>query len=195
DYGCAKFVTPLLGLNGTLQNLLIVYAAVLLSHALINHFGIRLVAWLNDFSVTVHIVGVIVIVGALLLFAPKQPTSFFFARITSNEDGWPYWWAFIIGLLQAMWTFTGYDASSSVAEETIDPRRRAPWGMVMSVAVSGVVGYLLLIALTLSIQNIYVALNARDASGNSVPAVIAILGGALGERAGNLFSALAAMAM
>jgi amino acid transporter len=195
DYGCALFVTPLIGLKATTQNLLIVYAAVLLSHALINHFGIRLVARLNDLSVTVHIVGVIVIVGALLLFAPKQPASFFFARITSNEDGWPYWWAFIIGLLQAMWTFTGYDASASVSEETVDPRRRAPWGMVMAVVVSSVVGYLLLIALTLSIKNIYVTLNATDASGNSIPAVIAILGGALGERAGSLFSALAAMAM
>jgi amino acid transporter len=154
-----------------------------------------LVAWLNDFSVTVHIVGVIVIVGALLIFAPKQPASFFFARVTSNDEGWPYWWAFVIGLLQAMWTFTGYDASASVSEETVDPRRRAPWGMVMAVAVSSVVGYLLLIALTLSINNIYVTLNARDASGNSIPAVISILVVALGERAGNLFSALAAMAM
>ncbi|HEY9435594.1 MAG TPA: amino acid permease [Blastocatellia bacterium] len=195
DYGCALFVTPLIGLKATTQNLLIVYGVILLSHALINHFGIRLVAWLNDFSVTVHIVGVIVIVGALLIFAPKQPSSFFFARVTSNEEGWPYWWAFVIGLLQAMWTFTGYDASASVSEETIDPRRRAPWGMVMAVAVSSVVGYLLLIALTLSINNIYVTLNARDASGNSIPAVISILVVALGERAGNLFSALAAMAM
>jgi Amino acid transporters len=195
DYGCALFVTPLIGLKATTQNLLIVYGVILLSHALINHFGIRLVAWLNDFSVTVHIVGVIVIVGALLIFAPKQPASFFFARVTSNEEGWPYWWAFVIGLLQAMWTFTGYDASASVSEETVDPRRRAPWGMVMAVAVSSVVGYLLLIALTLSINNIYVTLNARDASGNSIPAVISILVVALGERAGNLFSALAAMAM
>ena len=195
DYGCALFVTPLIGLKATTQNLLIVYGVILLSHAMINHFGIRLVAWLNDFSVTVHIVGVIVIVGALLIFAPKQPASFFFARVTSNEEGWPYWWAFVIGLLQAMWTFTGYDASASVSEETVDPRRRAPWGMVMAVAVSSVVGYLLLIALTLSINNIYVTLNARDASGNSIPAVISILVVALGERAGNLFSALAAMAM
>jgi amino acid transporter len=195
DYGCALFVTPLIGLKATTQNLLIVYGVILLSHAMINHFGIRLVAWLNDFSVTVHIVGVIVIVGALLIFAPKQPASFFFARVTSNDEGWPYWWAFVIGLLQAMWTFTGYDASASVSEETVDPRRRAPWGMVMAVAVSSVVGYLLLIALTLSINNIYVTLNARDASGNSIPAVISILVVALGERAGNLFSALAAMAM
>jgi amino acid transporter len=38
-------------------------------------------------------------------------------------------------------------------------------------------------------------LNARDASGNKVPAVIAIFSGALGARAGSLFIALAAMAM
>lgn len=195
DYGCAQFVTPLLGLAATTRNLLMVYAFILLSHALINHFGIRLVAWLNDFSVTVHIIGVIVIVGALALFAPKQPLGFFVARVTNNTEGWPYWWAFIIGLLQAMWTFTGYDASASVSEETVDPRRRAPWGMVMAVAVSSIVGYLLLIALTLSIKDIQAVLSAKDAGGNEVPAVIAILVGALGERAGSLFSALVAMAM
>lgn len=195
DYGCAFFVTPLLSLESTTTNLLIVYGAILLSHAMINHFGIRLVSWLNDLSVTVHIIGVIVIVGALFFFAPKQPASFFFARLTSNESNWPYWWAFVIGLLQAMWTFTGYDASASVSEETVDPRRSAPWGMVMAVAVSGIVGYLLLIALTLAIRDIPAVLAARDASGNERPAVIAILIAALGERAGSLFSALAAMAM
>ncbi len=195
DYGCAQFLTPLIGLAATQQNILVVYVSILASHALINHFGIRLVAWLNDFSVTVHIVGVIVIVGALLFFAPKQPAGFFFERITNNEQGWPYWWAFIIGLLQAMWTYTGYDASASVSEETVDPRRRAPWGMVMAVAVSSVVGYLLLFALTISIKDIPAVLDATDSSGNAVPTVIAILINALGERAGTLFSALAAMAM
>jgi amino acid transporter len=195
DYGCALFVTPLLGLPTSTGPLLLVYGAILLSHALINHFGIRLVARLNDFSVTVHVVGVILIVGALLLFAPKQPVGFFFARITSNDEGWPYLWAFVIGLLQAQWTFTGYDASASVSEETVDPRRRVPWGIVMAVAVSSLVGYLLLIGLTLAIRDIPAVLNARDAAGNEIPAVIAILVGALGERWGSLFTALAAMAM
>jgi len=195
DYGCALFLTPLLGLDATTFNLLAVYAGILLSHGLINHFGIRLVARLNDLSVTVHIIGVLAIVGALFLFAPKQPASFFFERITSNTEGFPYWWAFIIGLLQALWTFTGYDASASVSEETVDPRRRAPWGMIMAVAVSGVVGYLLLFALTISISDIGAVLSAKDASGNDVPAVIAILTNALGDRAGTIFSALAAMAM
>lgn len=194
DYGCALFVTPLLGLPSTRGALFLVYAVILLSHALINHFGIRLVARLNDFSVTVHVVGVIAIVGALLLFAPKQPVSFFFARITSNAEGWPYWWAFVVGLLQAQWTFTGYDASASLSEETVDPRRRVPWGIVMAVVVSSVVGYLLLMAMTLSIKDIPAVLDARDAGGD-IPAVIAILVGALGERGGSLFTGLAAMAM
>jgi amino acid transporter len=195
DYGCALFVTPVLGLPTTTGWLLVVYTAILMSHALINHYGIRLVARLNDFSVTVHVVGVMVMVGALLLLAPKQPVGFFFARVTSNREGWPYWWAFVVGLLQAQWTFTGYDASASVSEETVDPRRRVPWGIVMAVVVSSAVGYLLLIGLTLAIKDIPAVLSARDAGGNHIPAVIAILVGALGERIGSLFSALAAMAM
>jgi len=195
DYGCALFVTPLAGLPTTTGNVLGVYAVVLLSHALINHVGIRLVARLNDLSVTVHIVGVIAIVGALLLFAPKQPIGFFFERITSNTQGWPYWWAFVVGLLQAQWTFTGYDASASLSEETVDPRRRVPWGIVMAVAVSSVMGYLLLLALTLAIRDIAGVLNARDASGHDIPAVIAILTMALGARAGGLVTGLVAMAM
>jgi amino acid transporter len=195
DYGCAIFVTPLLGIPAGPRNVLIVFALILLSHALINHYGIRVVAWLNDFSVTVHIVGVILIIGALLLFAPKQPASFFFARITSNPNRWAYGWAFVYGLLQAQWTFTGYDASAAVSEETLDPRRRAPWGIVLAVATSAIVGYLLLIALTLSIKNIPSVLSAKDAAGHDIPAVIAIMRSALGDRAGALFAGLAAMAM
>ncbi len=193
DYGCALFITPLLGLRSTTQTILLVYAAILISHGLMNHYGIRPVAWLNDFSVTVHIVGVVVIVGVLLLFAPKQPISFFVQ--TSQSARSPYWWAFLLGLLQAQWTFTGYDASAHTAEETVDPRRRVPWGMMYAVAVSALVGYLLLFALTLSIRSIPAALGATDAGGNKIPAVIAIFEQSLGHSAGGAMSLLAAMAM
>src|SRR5258706_6649849 len=105
DYGCAKFGLPLRGFPQTTPYLLSLYAAVLFSHGLINQFGIRLVAWLNDLSVTVHILGVVVIVGALLWFAPKQPVGFFFQTARTNSDH-SYAWLFLIGLLQAQWTFT-----------------------------------------------------------------------------------------
>jgi amino acid transporter len=194
DYGCAQFLMPLAGLPSKPGVLLAVYGAVLASHALINQYGIRLVARLNDASVAVHILGVAAIAGALILFAPKQPLSFFFRAVNSNGAHF-YGWAFLLGLLQAQWTFTGYDGSCHVSEETMDPRRRVPWGMINAIVISAVAGYVLLAALTLSIRSIPAALGATDAAGNKVPAVIAILEQALGHSAGAFASMLAVMAM
>ena len=193
DYGCALFVAPLLGIEASTVNLLWLYGVILFSHAMINHFGIRWVAFLNDASVTIHLAGVVVVVGALTFFAPHQPAHYLVQAINSN--GRPYRWAFILGLLQAQWTFTGFDGSAHLAEETHDPRRRVPWGIVLSVGVSAVAGYLLLLALVLSIKDINQALRSVDASGQPLPAVVAILSEALGSRAGAFLSAIAALAM
>jgi len=193
DYGCAQFAAPLLGLGSGTKMLLVFYTLILASHGLLNHYGIRLVAWLNDFSVTVHIVGVVAIVGALMLFSPKQPISFFFERAASAHV--PYAWSFLLGLLMAQWTLVGYDGSAHVSEETVDPRRRVPWGIVNSVVISAVVGYLLIFALTLSVRNVPSVLGARDADGNAIPAMITILDQALGSRAGTAMSWLAVLAM
>jgi amino acid transporter len=120
--------------------------------------------------------------------------GFLLEGINSNSRS-PYWWAFCLGLLQAQWTYTGFDASAHMTEETADPRRRAPWGVVLSVAVSGAVGYVLILALTLAIHTIPGALHAKDAHGDDIPAVIAIMQSALGARVGNAMAALASMAM
>jgi amino acid transporter len=61
--------------------------------------------------------------------------------------------------------------------------------------VSGVAGYILLMAITLAIHTIPEALHAVDAHGNAVPAVIAIMQHGLGAKAGNAMAALAALAM
>jgi hypothetical protein len=168
DYGLAEFLAAMLGFEGRTSTLLLC-AAILASHAVLNHLGVRLVARLNDLSAWVHIVGVAVIVGALAFFAPHQPRQFLLQR-----SGGP----FAVGLLLACWTFTGYDASAHASEETHDPSRNAPWGMVLAVAVSGVAGYALLLAVTLSIGD----LGATTAADN--PFIFA-LRGALGGRTGS----------
>jgi amino acid transporter len=194
NYSCAQFILPFLNISSTPFHLFSMFAFILVNQGILNHYGIRLVAILNDLSVTVHIAGVAVVVVALFLFVPKQPVPFLFQAINSNGRS-PYWWAFVLGLLQAQWTYTGFDASAHMAEETRDPRRQAPWGIVLSVGVSGVAGYFLLLALTLAIRNIHGVLTAADAQGNQIPAVIAILAQALGAKAGNAMAALASMAM
>ena len=69
---------------------------------------------------------------------------------------------FVLALLQAQWTYTGYDASAHMAEETVMARLNSAWGMVLSVGVSAVVGYVMLMALTWSIPNGDVAATASD---------------------------------
>ncbi len=58
-----------------------------------------------------------------------------------------------LSLLQSQWTYTGYDASAHVAEETVFARRASAWGVFLSVAVSAVVGYIVLVALTLKMTS------------------------------------------
>ncbi len=69
---------------------------------------------------------------------------------------------FVLALLQAQWTYTGYDASAHVAEETKLARLNSAWGIFLSVAVSAVVGYIMLMALTWCIPNGDVAATAAD---------------------------------
>src|SRR5262249_21404936 len=76
DYSRAQFVLPFLGLPANATNAFLMFAFTLLVHALLNHYGVRLVAILNDFSVTMHILGVAAIAIAVFWFAPRQPISF-----------------------------------------------------------------------------------------------------------------------
>jgi amino acid transporter len=75
----------------------------------------------------------------------------------------PFALVFVLGLLQAQWTYTGYDASAHVAEETVLARLNSAWGVFLSVAVSAVVGYVLLMVLTWCIPNADVKATANDA--------------------------------
>ncbi|MBI4673702.1 MAG: amino acid permease [Chloroflexi bacterium] len=71
----------------------------------------------------------------------------------------PFILVFGLAFLQAQWTYTGYDASAHMAEETYLARMNSAWGVFLSVAVSAVVGYILMLALTWSITDIAATAN------------------------------------
>lgn len=186
DLGCAQALAATLRLPPAASYGLL--ALILASHGLINALSVRLVAWLNAFSATVHVIGVLVVVGALLGFGRVHPPSYLaHVGYTTRADGsLPL--GFVNALILGMWTFTGYDASAHVSEETHDPARRAPRGIVSAVTVSAIAGFALAAALTLAIRDLDAV--ARD----SAPP-LAILRGAFGERAGNALMGFVVLAM
>jgi amino acid transporter len=153
DYGLAHLLVGCLEWPDTLTTHIGIYAGLLLSHALLNHFRVQWVSWLNMFSASYHIAVTFLLIGSLAFVGFTQPFSFLGVRHTADGLSYPH--SFAVGLLLTQWILAGYDASAHVTEETIDPSRTAPWGIFLSVAVSAVVGSLLLIALTLFLFLIY----------------------------------------
>lgn len=183
DYSAALFADPLLsdvlGYTSTNTTIMITFIVILLTHGICNHIGIRMVARLNDISAWYHIVIAAGLVVTLALFTKSdlQPVSYLF-KVGETFSDKPYALAFLIGLLQAQWTFTGYDASAHTIEETVNPRIRAPWGIFTSVAYSFVFGFIMLAFVTLSIKDA----GAATAADNAFIYVISeALGGTFGK--------------
>jgi len=158
DFGAAFFINAWLNLvfNTPLYHwvTILIFAAVLLVHGIMNQFGIRLVALLNDVSVWWHIFGVLIIV-ATLIFVPShhQPAHFVFTGIVNNTGWHTTFYVLLLGLLLAQYTFTGYDASAHMTEETHTAAVSGPRGIVMSIVVSLFAGWVLLLGLTFAIQH------------------------------------------
>jgi amino acid permease (GABA permease) len=158
DFGAAltwtAFANLAWGFEVTPTSTFMVFAVILLAHGLLNTFGVNLVKLLSNISAWWHLVGVAVIV-AVLAFVPDkhQSLSYTFFHY-ENHFGWNnVVYVFFIGLLMAQYTFTGFDASAHVAEETHSASTNAPKGIVNSVIVSLIAGWVLLVAVTAAIQS------------------------------------------
>jgi amino acid transporter len=186
DLGCAQTLAGTLGLSASASYVLL--ALILASHAAVNVLSVRLVAILNDLSAAVHVAGVCILVGVLFALGRTHPFAYLGETgFTTRPDG-RYAMGFLNALILGMWTFTGFDASAHVSEETHDPARRAPWGIVSSVLVSGVAGFALVAALTLAIPDL-------PATASDEHPALHVLRHALGERAGSAAMGLAIVAM
>jgi amino acid permease (GABA permease) len=158
DFGAAFFLNAFLdlqwGFSTTPGHTILLFGIILLVHGLLNSFGVKLVARLNDISVWWHIVGVVFIVGALVFVPDKhQSAGFVFGHFVNNTGWGSTFYVALLGLLLAQYTFTGYDASAHMTEETHDAARSGPRGIVMSILVSLAAGWVLLIGLTFAIQS------------------------------------------
>ena len=169
SFGCAYSVSAFLALYTNQSywlspgHTIAILAVILLVQGFLNTFNVRLVALLNDVSVWWHIIGVLTIL-VVLLVAPSshthQSASFLF-----GSKGWhafaglsgfsiPFY-IFLVGLLNAQYTFTGYDASAHVTEETLQANVAGPKGIVNSIWVSLIFGFLLLFAVSIAIPTHY----------------------------------------
>ena len=207
---------------GILNGQLVTMGILMLVQLVMNVAGINLVSFLNQVSVWWHIVIVAAVVILIFLIGKPDASGLTLFAIQPQDVagswnnnlgfvnleygpaiGYPILLAFFFSLLQANWTYTGYDASAHVAEETVGARVASAWGIFLSVAVSAVVGFIFLLALTTHLPSMSALFPASldDSAtysqyyfGGGV-AVIEILVYNLGTTLGNLLAAGIAIAM
>ena len=91
----------------------------------------------------------------LLFFANNQsPAILFDTAGTEAATGGNYLPAFALGMFMALFVVYGFDTAGTFGEETVDPGRQAPRGVIWSVIISGIVGTIFLLAVLLAIPDV-----------------------------------------
>jgi amino acid transporter len=143
-------------------------ALISLSHALLNHFGIRVTTLLTDFSGWLILVVALLLTAAMLHGAPHIDLRRLFAFTdyggAAGGDVWPAARGLgtmtLLALTWPIYTVTGFDASAHTSEETVQASHNVPKGILRSVYVSGLVGWVMVASFVLAMPD--VAAGARQ---------------------------------
>lgn len=162
DFGLATIVGFFLTLTvapdfaGAPWQILLIYVLILLAHGLLNAFGVRLTALLNDISVWWHLAFTAIVVAALFLVpdttTPLGDVFTGYANTTGfGGGGLATVWVVAVGLMLTQYTITGFDASAHMTEETQNAAVAGPRGIVTAIWVSVVAGFVLMIGLSVAV--------------------------------------------
>lgn len=114
---------------------------------LLNMFGVKLVALINNTGVVFEILGLVVFAVILAIFHHHQSAAVVFHTGGPKFTGG----TFLIAMFMGLFVIYGFDTASTLAEETEDPRRVAPRAVVSSVVTAAIVGAIFLYAMLVSL--------------------------------------------
>jgi urea carboxylase system permease len=173
----------------------------------INIMGVRWVSIINNIGVVAEIIGMFGFALVLLLFFHHQPLSFLFSGPSPKDPvlqtpsapwtpgfGTSYFGAFAAALFMSLFVIYGFDTAGTLGEETKDPQRNAPRGVLWSIGLSFFAGLLFLGGTLLSIKNLP-AIEAIAGGTNYTQALPAIIQDALGPVFGNIYLAVVLVAV
>jgi amino acid transporter len=145
----------------------------LITTTVINILGVRLLSIINNIGVAAEILGMVVFALLLLFFCNNQPPSVLFdTSYTSGLADGNYFAVFLVGMFMALFVVYGFDTAGTFGEETVDAGRQAPRGVLSSIWISGIVGAIFLLAVTLSFKDIAAAVAEGQAFGFPIATTI-----------------------
>ncbi|KAH9948494.1 APC amino acid permease [Amylocystis lapponica] len=120
-----------------------VYAAIVLSHAIICCLGTKVLARLQTVYVVLNVLLCFAVIIALPAATPseyKNSASYALGNFT-NFNGWPDGYAFILSFLAPSWTICSFDSSVHISEEASNAATAVPWAIVYAIGIAGILGW------------------------------------------------------
>jgi len=153
-------------LNTSLHTELVVALITLVVITVLNIYGVRLVAIINNTGVLFEILGMFVFAIVLMAFHNHQG----FKVVT--ETGGLHLGAntFLIAMFMSLFVIYGFDTASTLAEETKDPRRSAPKAVLYSIIGAFIIGGVFLLGTLMSIPNLHAAISGAYGPQNIIEA-------------------------
>ena len=120
----------------------------------LNIFGVRLVALINNTGVMFEILGMVIFAFILAAFHHHQSAGVIFhTGGTSLTTG-----TFLVAMFMSLYVIYGFDTASTLSEETRNPRVEAPKAVIASVIGAFVIGAVFLYACLLAIPDMKAAI-------------------------------------
>ena len=153
-------------MHNTLHNQRIIAIITLVIITVLNIFGVRLVALINNTGVLFEILGMVVFAFILAAFHHHQSAGVIFhTGGTSLTTG-----TFLVAMFMSLFVIYGFDTAGTLAEETRDPRREAPKAILGSIIGAFVIGGIFLYACLLAIPNLKTAIAGGFGPANIIDA-------------------------
>ena len=151
---------------------IIIGALVLISTTLLNIYGVRLVALVNNTGVVFEILGMVVFALILLIFYHHQDAGVIFNGHQMVAGGANGLGTFFAAMFMSLFVIYGFDTASTLAEETKNPRREAPRAVLAAIIGAFVIGtiflYSTIIAIPGDIDKYVAQVNANGLTGPPV---------------------------
>jgi amino acid transporter len=138
----------------TLHTELVMALITLVVITVLNIYGVKLVALINNTGVLFEILGMFVFALILMAFHNHQGFSVVTNSVGIHVTGS----VFLAGMFMSLFVIYGFDTASTLAEETRDPRRAAPKAVLFSVIGAFVIGGVFLLGVLVAIPNMHTAI-------------------------------------
>jgi amino acid transporter len=160
EYGLANMILAAVsistngGISITPAKVVGMTIGLLFIHGALNSLKTRHLAYFASSFVFINLGATTLLIILLLAMTPRSemhPASYIFGAqgLINGTGGWNNGVSFLLGLLSAQWTLTGYDCTAHISEELRRAAYAAPVAIFMAAVGSGIIGWLLNIVLVL----------------------------------------------